>query len=229
MLCRMLTATGTAGTPESYFHRPDQSSWARGLNLADTAPMADILTAVAATAIGGRTGIRLQQHSFTFLLQTLAEYGPTDPDRITNAFGPVEFIWLRRVDKVAQAVSLLRAQQTGLWHGHPDGTDIERLSPVKPDGYDADAIGAEISTLIAADTFWQRWFDQHQITPLALTYEALMDAPQQTLSQALAHIGADPKVAQSTDVQTRKLADATSADWIARYRADPLAPPAQNR
>lgn len=225
MLCRMLAATGVAGDPHSYFHRPDIRDWARGLHLPDSASLEDILGAVKSTARGGLTGIRVQSHSFPFLMDTLSAYGPTDPDRIRAAFGPTRFLWLRRTDKLAQAVSLLRAEQTGLWHRNADGTDLERLQPDRKDGYDAQAITDQINAFQAADKAWLNWFADHGITPWSVTYETLVDDPQTTLQLILKHLGQDGAIADMTPIQTARLADATSADWIARYRADPLAHP----
>ena len=225
MLCRMLSATGVAGEPQSYFHRPDIKDWARGLNLAEDASLTDILNAVHATATQGLTGIRVQQHSFGFLMDTLRGFGPTDPDRLTGAFGRTRFVWLRRRDKLAQAVSLLRAEHTGLWHRNADGSDLERQPPERQTGYDGHRITRQIQDLEAADRAWLNWFADHGITPWSLTYEALVDDPQMALRMILMHLGRDGDIADKIDVQTAKLADSTSADWIARYRADPLAHP----
>ncbi|WP_299296191.1 Stf0 family sulfotransferase [uncultured Tateyamaria sp.] len=223
MLCGMLAATGVAGAPQSYFHRPDISSWARGMDLPDNAPLADIISAVHGTGTHGLTGIRLQDHSRAFLMDKLAQYGPTDPQRIEAAFGPTRYIWLRRTDKLAQAISVLRAEQTGLWHGNADGTDLERITPSRDDGYDAEAITAQINAFTASDRTWLNWFSTHGITPWSLTYETLVDDPQTSLRMILIHLGLDQDIADDITPPTRKLADATSDNWTARYRADVLA------
>lgn len=223
MLCRMLAATGVAGDPQSYFHRPDPASWARGLALPEDAPLDDILNAVRATATGGRFGIRLQQHSFAYLMQALAACGTSDPARISAAFGPVRYIWLRRRDKLAQAISCLRAEQSGLWHQNADGSDHERLTPTGSGGYDAEAIAAQIKAFEQADRSWLGWFADHNITPWSLTYEDLSDNPHTALRMILIHLGADQTIADRVAVPTRKLADHTSATWAARYRREVLA------
>lgn len=227
MLCRMLAATGVAGDPQSYFHRPDIRSWAKDLNLPNNATLTDTLQTIRTTGTAGLTGIRIQQHSFPFLMKTLESYGTTDPERIKSAFGSTKFIWLRRTDKLSQAVSLLRAQHTGLWHRNADGTDLERLSPEQSSGYDAPAITKQITAFRTADKAWLQWFGDHGITPWSLTYESLVDDPKMALRLVLLHLGLDGDLAENTPIQTAKLADATSAEWIARYRADPLAHPDQ--
>lgn len=223
MLCRMLAATGVAGDPASYFHRPDQRSWARGLDLPDDAPLDDILKAVRGTATQGLCGVRLQQHSVAYLMERLADFGTSDPSRIEAALGPTRYIWLRRRDKLAQAISLLRAEQSGLWHRNADGSDLERLDPTRDDGYDAAAITAAITTFDTADTAWLNWFADHGITPWSLTYEDLEDDPVNALRMILIHLGLDQTLADSIQVPTKKLADATSDNWTARYHADVLA------
>ncbi|WP_299684717.1 Stf0 family sulfotransferase [uncultured Tateyamaria sp.] len=227
MLCGMLSATGIAGAPQSYFHRPDQTRWACDLGLSGDAPLDQIIATVRTTATEGVTGIRLQQHSVAYLMDRLSDKGATDPERLENVFGPLRYIWLRRQDKVAQAVSLLRAEQTGLWHRNADGTDLERIDPSRNNGYDADAITAQIAKFEAADRAWLNWFAEHRITPHATTYETFAEAPQKTLANLLTHIGYTPEQAQAQaghiPVPTRKLADAISDDWTARYLADVLA------
>ncbi|MEM7632318.1 MAG: Stf0 family sulfotransferase [Pseudomonadota bacterium] len=227
MLCGMLAATGVAGAPQSFFHRPDPTSWARGLDLPEDATLDQILRAVRATATDGLTGIRLQQHSFAFLMNALAEYGASEPARIAAAFGPTRYVWLRRQDTLAQAISLLRAEQTGLWHRNADGSAREELDPTRDDGYDAQAITDQIAAFDAANRAWRDWFTAHRITPHTLTYEALVADPQTSLAGVLRHLGIAPErsedIAQRTPVPTKKLADATSDTWSARYHADVLA------
>ncbi|MEL6889828.1 MAG: Stf0 family sulfotransferase [Pseudomonadota bacterium] len=223
MLCGMLAATGIAGAPQSYFHRPDPSSWARGLGLPDDAPLDDILGAVRATGAGGLTGIRLQQHSHAYLMTALAGYGPTDPQRIEAAFGPTRYIWLRRQDTLAQAVSLLRAEQTGLWHRNADGSALEQLEPTRDEGYDAHAITDQIGKLDAASTAWRTWFADHGIAPCKMTYEDLATDAARALRNVLSHLDLDARLADTIPVPTKKLADAVSDTWSSRYRDEVLA------
>ncbi|WP_415922494.1 Stf0 family sulfotransferase [Tateyamaria sp. SN6-1] len=223
MLCGMLRATGVAGQPQSYFHRPDIPSWARGLGLEGDAPLTDIIAAVKATGTQGLTGIRLQQHSHAYMMHALQHYGDTDPERIDAAFGPTRYIWLRRQDKLAQAISLLRAEQTGLWHRNADGSDLERITPARDTGYDPDAITAQIARFDAADRAWLNWFADHSIAPWSLTYEDLVDTPQIALRMILIHLGLDQDIADTITVPTQKLADATSDNWTQRYQAHRLA------
>ena len=85
----------------------------------------------------------MQRHSFDFFTEKLLSFYPehsNDVERFQAAFGRTLFVHLTRRDKVAQAVSYVKAQQTGLWHAAPDGTELERLSRPQEPAYDASEI-----------------------------------------------------------------------------------------
>ena len=111
----------------------------------------ELLEAIFRTAIvkgtldTGIFGLRLQRHSFDFFIKQLLLLYPAHSncvERFQAAFGQTLFVHLTRRDKVAQAVSYVKARQTGLWHAAPDGTELERLSPPQKPAYDAGEIRA---------------------------------------------------------------------------------------
>lgn len=231
LLCRLLAATGVAGHPNSHFHVPSLEGWleAYALDRAAFATEPDALRAVVARAIArgrGDTdvfGVRVQRRSFAFFLEQLGRLHPgldSDVARIEAAFGRTLFISLRREDKVAQAVSRVIAMQTGLWHRHADGRELERLAPPAPAVYDAAAIAEVMAEQDALDAGWAAWFAQEGLTPLALTYEGLSADPARGLAQVLAALGLDPALAEGVATPTAKLADATNADWAERFRRE---------
>lgn len=228
LLCTMLEATGIAGAPESLFYLPDLEDWRERLGVPLVAGERNLLAALIAAALQqGRAGsdifaLRQQRHSFAFLCAKLAVLypgEPTDLARLQRAFGNVLFIHLTREDKVAQAVSYLKAEQTGLWHVAPDGSDFERTGEGEPD-YDGDRIRAKVETLTAYDSDWTAWFAQQGIEPLRLTYDELSADPVATLRGILDRLGLDPQAADGIEPGVRKMADARSQDWIARFHAE---------
>jgi LPS sulfotransferase NodH len=231
LLCKLLARTGVAGNPDSYFHRPSLSAWLDDYDLTPEAsmPERDVLAAVFQAAIAegslktGMFGLRLQRDSFNFFTEKLAVLHPgysSDVERLNAAFGRTSFIYLMRRDKVEQAISLVKAQQTGLWHRAPDGTELERLAPPKEPNYDGDALRAQFDQLTSNERDWEGWFETEGIEPLRLTYEGLSKDPAEGLRRVLDHLGLDGKAASGAIPDVAKLADGTNRDWAARFRSE---------
>jgi len=170
----------------------------------------------------GMFGLRLQRHSFDFFTQKLAVLHAgfsSDVQRLRAAFGHMSFIYLSRQNKVEQAVSLVKAEQTGLWHVAPDGRELERLAPPRDPEYDPDQIRAAFDQLTAYDRDWQSWFEAEKIEPLRITYEMLSRDPIDTLRKVLDHLGLDRGASNGMKPEVAKLADDTNRDWTARFRS----------
>ncbi|WP_147109917.1 Stf0 family sulfotransferase [Tateyamaria sp. syn59] len=222
LLCGLLRDSG-AGHPKSYFHRPSLADWRSGLDLDPNTPRADIF---AEAARQGRAntdifGLRLQRQSAPFFFEQLRDMHPaaqTDAQAVTAQFGPTRYLYLHRTDKLAQAVSLVRASQSGLWHRNADGSELERTAPPQTPTYDQDAIATELATAKTYDTEWETWFTREGITPFRLDYDRLAADPHATLARVLNHLDLPPVTLSAPAVA--KLADDINADWIARFKAD---------
>lgn len=237
LLCKLLAATGIAGNPESYFHEPSISSWQAELDLTPdpSASERDALHEVFRAAIAegsldtGLFGLRLQRHSFDYFTEKLAILhadGATDRERFDSAFGRTLFIHLSREDKLEQAVSYLKAQQSGLWHQAPDGTELERLSEPQELQYDRDEIQVQIDEMTAMDAAWVDWFAREGIEPFRVTYKALSANPNGVLQEVLVSLGSDSQAASGVEPGTAKLSDRTNHEWVTRFRAEQNGVPA---
>lgn len=195
LLCSLLAATGIAGKPESHFHNPSLSEWLSdfGLTPKDPSSERDMLRDVfdAARKHGtqntGIFGLRLQRHSFSFFMRqvdTLHPNLPSDLERFQAAFGDTLFIHLSRTNKIEQAVSYVKATQTGLWHMAPDGTELERLSEPQEPVYNADEIANQLAALTTQDDDWEGWFSNEGITPLRIRYDVLSNDPAAVLKRS---------------------------------------------
>ncbi|MFN3131768.1 Stf0 family sulfotransferase [Roseibium sp.] len=229
LLCKMLAETGVAGHPESYFHEPDLGNWASDLGVSRPAGMSEleylrllIDTAIEqGTANKGLFGLRLQRHSFDFFfrqLRTLCQDEPTDKDRLEAVFGRTLFVHLTRPDKLSQAVSFVKAQQSGLWHRAADGSELERLSPPADPVYDFAALKDCRDQFIQFDRDWNDWFAEQAIEPLRLSYNDLCTDPQAGLKKILTALGLPTSAADPVQPGVAKLADSINADWIKRFQ-----------
>nr|WP_319386249.1 Stf0 family sulfotransferase [uncultured Roseibium sp.] len=231
LLCKLLAATGQAGNPKSYFHEPDLEAWQTYLGLEKKcfANDRDRLTALlgAAREKGssgtGIFGLRLQRHSFDFLFHQLGTLHPGEMSlaaKFEAVFGKTLFIHLTRTDKIAQAVSFIKASQTGLWHKAPDGTELERLTPPGEPVYDRDQIQTQADLMESYDLSWADWFEMERIDPVRITYSELSHGPQKVTGGILEKLGRDAAQAEYIDVPVARLSDNVNREWIERYRAE---------
>lgn len=231
LLCRLLASTGTSGDPHSFYRRQDVSEWAQEWKLPgrDTMGALEFNTAyldAAITAGKGGTdvfGLRLMRENLDELSAILDQIFPglaSDTARFEKTFGRILYIHLSRENKLAQAVSLIKAEQTGLWHIAPDGSEIERVAPPQAPHYDFGRIKAELAELEAYDAAWNIWFAAQGLTPLRIGYEHLSADPAATLLGICAALGVPPPNAEDVRPGVAKLADETSLDWMRRYRLD---------
>jgi LPS sulfotransferase NodH len=225
LLCGMLAATGQLGAPDSFWMGQNRVEWCAEWGV-DTAPdepghAAAFLAAArkAGDAGTGVFGMRLMAEDRAGMM---AELGgllpglPSDLARLQRAFGPLELIHLSRADKVAQAVSRVKAEQTGLWHRAPDGSEIERLAPPAEPAFDFDHIHRMVTALETWDAAWEAWFRRQRIAPLRLVYEEVAADPVAAVRMIAGRLG----VALETfpEVGTARLSDDLNHNWIARYR-----------
>ena len=231
LLCDLLSDTGVAGNPHSFFRREDFAEWAEYFNLPVTEWCDDqefdqsYLEAVLkyGTAGTGVFGTRLMWESISNLSMRLDAFFPGlpgDSARFQSAFGLPVYIHLSREDKVAQAVSRLKAEQTGLWHVAADGTERERVKPGRTPSYDARELSEVVTELEENDAAWVHWFARQGVIPVSMTYEMLSSEPQATLALILSALGQDKGIAATVKPRTAKLADKASSEWAARFRTE---------
>lgn len=231
LLCEMLIASGVAGEPASYYRQQSIPHWAERWNLAP--PRGDddsefdrrYLSAMLDAGRNGTGifGIRLMRGSVDDAVRRLDGVfgGSADvPARFQQAFGPTLYIHLSRRDKVAQAVSLVRAEQSGLWHLAADGSVFEGTATPSPVSYDGERLRAVFNERNEDDAAWEEFFATHQIAPLRLVYETLTADPQSALADILATLGQDPEIAKTVAVGTAKMGNATSLEWAERFRRE---------
>ena len=222
LLCALLAASGVAGRPESFYRAEDRAEYAQDwgvpLDANGTPDPAAYLagTLRAGTDTSGTFALRTQGQSHLAMLAELRALfadAPTDRALMERAFGPCRFIHLQRRDDVAQAVSQLKAEVSLVWH--LDGTEGPPLARATYDAARLDGFRAEAA---AGNAMFKAWFASEGITPLHLSYEDFASDPVARTHALLATFGLTP--AAPLTVPNRRMADATSVAWAARYRAE---------
>lgn len=224
LLCDLLARSRVAGRPESYFRPasiPDYSmAW--GVERGADGWGHSYIESVRHNGEAGTGcfGMRIMWSDMPAFLERLAILYPavsSDRERLRSQFGVGYFVRLSRNDKVAQAVSLVIAAQTGLWHRNADGTVRQGSEPAEPPRYDSGQIAAELEMLENEARGWDTWFSAQSIAPLDLTYESLSREPVEQTMAVLSHIGSKSDMVPA--VGTAKLATSLNDEWGDRYRA----------
>lgn len=223
LLCDLLAETGVTGKPNSFYREESIAHFARELGVADGPDFERRYFDTIAEEGRGNTdlfSIRLMWPSISDMRAKLSALFPnetTDAGRIAAAFGTPLYLSVTRGDKVAQAISRIKAEQSGLWHRAADGSVREQGGEYRSPAYDRAAIAASIAETIAHEAEWRNWFAREAITPVELTYEELSADPIGTIRRLLIALDRDPSAADRVEPRTAKLADATSAEWAERY------------
>jgi LPS sulfotransferase NodH len=226
LLCGLLESTGVAGHPESYFRQPDEQAWAARWGIArrpdGTFSYASYMRAALAA---GRTGngvfaARIMWGTMEEVAGKLATVHPDlagmDVDLLQRAFGHMRFIYLRRGDAVAQAVSLLRAEQTNVWFETTTGAHEE---PPQEPRFDFGELHARVRLIGDHNAAWRKWFRSTGVRPYPVLYEDLDADPVGVTRGVLDFLGLELPAGREIVVRHRRLADQLSTRWISRYRA----------
>lgn len=169
---------------------------------------------MAGTTPNGVFGAKLMGGTLDEVVRKLAP-GTAGADLavLRAAFGPVRFVFLRREDALAQAVSWLRAEQTGTWWSGDRGTGDEPR-------YDPAGITRLLATIAEHNAAWRGWFARYGIRPHEITYEQLTADLTGVTRGVLEFLGLDADAGDPVRPRHHRQADRLNQDWAARYRTE---------
>ena len=211
LLCEVLANTLHAGMPAEYL-RPDRMAMLK--RRWDVETLDDYLRALVErkTSPNGVFGLKAHwgQYARTF--------GEGDwSGNWSNLFPGFRFIHVRREDHLRQAISLVRALQTGSWS---TVTGPENAPAV----FDREDIARKIARVESEEAGWEQLFERNGIAPHRISYEELADSPERTARGVLEFLGVElPAGFRFDPPLMERQADELSEQWVARYR-DETAP-----
>jgi LPS sulfotransferase NodH len=166
--------SGVLGHPAEYFHRGDEEFWRARWGAADEDAF---LFAVQREPVSAN-GVWASKMMWNYFGDAAArlrawprlEVDPeaTDAAILLTAFPGLHYVWLRRADKVRQAISWWRASTTGQYALTAGTVRAE------PPTFDRDAIGRLVRYAEVCEAGWRDWFAANSIEPLELVYEDLV-------------------------------------------------------
>jgi len=168
-------------------------------------------TMKAASTENGRFAVKLFPRQ---LLQVLDEYN-LDFIRRCRRENDVKLILLERADKVAQAISLVRAMQTGKWSTATDTRRSRQNSEVK---YNFSALCQAYFHIERGYGFWHAYLALNALPFETFTYETLLKDPAPYLETISNHMEVKTPDALTSALEIQR--DGLSDEWKNRFAND---------
>ena len=248
LLCELLRATDVAGVPDEYFERLRETGLPRQPRQYFEEPsVRDIAERLSSTVPGrpeqpgefeqwfryvlqrgttlnGVFGAKMMWNYFDEFKLRMAELpGLGDlsfNERLDAVFPRLKIIFIRRRDKVAQAVSLWKAIQTQQWRTESESDTAEVDADEALDvEYDYRAIEYLLNELHRWDAHWEDWFHATGREPIRVFYDEFTVSRAATIGGVLDALGVDPPEPEGKKPLKRQADDLTK-DWVVRFRAD---------
>ena len=222
LLCEALTLTGVAGLSEEYFSPADEPIWQeRWRNSTYEEYLANVFQ--QATTPNGVFGAKMMWSYFGHFVsevRRLPDYKGelvAVHDLLQAVFPNLHYIWIKRHDKVRQAVSVVRALQTKVWKVTTD-TPIAPKPKNKP-VFSFWQIDYWAQKLEAHEAAWQQYFMANNIQPFIVEYEDFVLKYEETTIQILKYL----RISETERIQfeakrMKKQADEESEQWVQRYQ-----------
>ena len=120
------------------------------------------------------------------------------------------YVYLTRADRLRQAISLVRAGQTGRWRSMDSSS--------KPAAYDAEAISGAIRFLEEDSRNWEQFFERNMLHPCHVSYEDLTSNRPAAIEALLKRLGHDlPLPVSAPQPKHERQSDGQTEEWVQRY------------
>lgn len=202
-LCQVLASTGQLGNPLEYFNTPGRQRHTDPNYPKDPRAQIDIVRSMGATPNG----------IYAAKVLPVQYYRVRKKVDLFHELPNLKFVRLRRRDLLGQAISAVRAEQTG----QITASDRARKEPI----YDAQDIRHSIRAVQARESIWDQVMLEFGVQPLTFEYEDVMRDPQAAVDQVAALMGlaASPPLNPAL-VRVTVQRDRETEAWRQRFLAD---------
>jgi len=217
LLCSILRSTGVAGSPAEYFLSKPGETWEdRWHAPSREAFVQNVLR--QNTAANGVFGTVIMWSYFDRMLQMLQEIPAyknlKGADLLAEVLRQPRYIWLRRRNRVEQAISWEIACRTGVWAQKIGEKPQPRIVPK----FDFKVIDEWLNRIEAHETGWAKYFRENHIDPLVLFYEDVVACNRSSAEHVLEFLGMSATAAVGiVSSAFEKQANQISQQWMAAY------------
>jgi LPS sulfotransferase NodH len=222
LLCEALRSTGIAGQPNEHLYIGEKSNYHKAYGTRTGEELLAKIVELGSTP-NGVLGLCVELPKIevlAFVRQVKGQDLPFEslPDLLRSLFPDPKYIWLTRRNVVRQAVSWWKACQSEVWHA---SADEKTPQATRTPEYNYEAIDQLVSEVVMREAAWEEYFSMACVQPLTVVYEDFVAQPRETVAQILEFLEI-PYSNPLPDWTPRnvKLADATSEEWVQRYRKE---------
>lgn len=230
-----LRSAGCFGMPEEWLHPYNYEPLLARKGLTPEVPVRTLINCIweRATTDNGVFAVKTMWDRFEILLQKAREEYENSgtlrgsvPDRldwpcVRDLFPDSRIILLTRRDRVGQAVSYIRAHQTGVWH-RIEGSKAGVVDTI-PNGQQRNYFDPAFIKLIMDNFAWQEesWrklFWLECIKPLEIEYESFVQNKSVVVRQVAALMGiSTDAVNDAVEVANKPVHDTLNKQWRSLY------------
>ncbi|MBB4838742.1 MULTISPECIES: Stf0 family sulfotransferase [Sphingomonas] len=194
-LKQAIASTGVLGHPFEWFHPRFEAQLGKGESLLD-------MMMARASSDNGVYGLKI------FSVHARV----ADRWRWVSDLPNLSFVHITRADLLDQAISLARAAQTSRYESS--------AGEARPAAYDRAQITATLKDIARGQARWSVWFATHGIRPLSISYDEIVDKPQDVVTRIADLVGVSDVQIDWSKVSGRVMRDELSAEWKQRYLAE---------
>ncbi len=220
LLCEGLEATGCAGHPKEIFCPERRENYAGEWRLPREVGLDDFLRAAVekGTTENGVFGMKIHWHHVGPLARECGVTG--EPGQVLPRFFPgAKYVYLRRRNRRAQAISWYRAKVTNQWWLIP-GVIENDLTKEQPQFHAPEIRRLEVE-LERQQRGWDEFFATQRVEVLAMDYETLAADYRGEVARVLAFIGEDPtRAAELPEPRMMRQRDGLTEEWERRMDAE---------
>ncbi len=228
LLAEAFQITGIAGNPDEYFitDKTGQLENKQG-NIAELYGEQSLesfhkLVLSLGSTPNGVFGIIIQwdylHHIFANFRQLPQYQHLSDRALLDALFYNPKYFWLKRQDKVRQAISWVKAHQTGEWALEKNQPPVQSHLGASL-AYDFNLIDQNVKRFVNTDKAWESFFQINQIEPFVVVYEALAQSFEETSLILLDNLGIPhPQEINFLNRKWQKQANTINDTWVRKYR-----------
>jgi len=218
VLCSDLWSTGVGGRPDEYLSPGTRREYETAWECAGDDAYAEHVVAYATTSNGVFSmKVHAQDLGWSRRRPWTRRAAVAKLRPYVTAASRAHFFWLRRRDRVRQAVSIYLARETGRYRHLRDQPTL----PIPSVPFSASKIRDSLELIDRWDATWDRYFATVGVAPTRLWYEDDIERNHaETATAVLEAIGVDPPSGALAVSDYQKQGDDVSEAFVQRFRAE---------